>query len=186
MPVRTAVASHATVRHWARKFSQLLVGHPTGHALSWRFLVTGRCAMRVCLQDLTAEEGSAVETLARSRPLAHGTGPAGRACPHCLACQPGRDAANHRRGAWAGCSDGPPSDPALPSGRLSGAGGLPPAAAIPQLTRRMRSPASLGPRRPAHASAARRSLRERSTAWRLSVGSTKGSPCGAARLTRSC
>src|SRR5215213_11869116 len=67
MPVRTAVASHATVRHWARTFSQLFVVHPAGHALSWRILRTGRCAMRVCLQDLTAEEGSAVETLARSR-----------------------------------------------------------------------------------------------------------------------
>ena len=44
--------------------------HPAGDAVRWWPLLDGRCALRgppVCLRDLTLEERSAIETLARSR-----------------------------------------------------------------------------------------------------------------------
>jgi transposase len=46
------------------------VVHPAGDAVRWWPLLDGRCALRgppVCLRDLTLEERSAIETLARSR-----------------------------------------------------------------------------------------------------------------------
>src|SRR5215211_4496825 len=47
--------------------------HPACGEVRWRLPLVGRCAMRgppVCLRELTAEEASAVETLARSRTAA--------------------------------------------------------------------------------------------------------------------
>ena len=68
----------------------------------------------VCLRELTAEEASAVENLARSRTAAalrvERARMVLRASP---ACQPRRDAPQHCRGAWGECRDGAPTHSAV-------------------------------------------------------------------------